>query len=156
LLLNTSELELALLGGALGCLQGIDRSRTRKPATFSRRFLCLVNYDVTAIGTRNTAFDDQQVLVFVESQHTPVTYCGASIAQVAGHPHTFKHAGGKCRGADRTGDLEHGTVRLGTTTEVMTLHDTGESMAFADADDVDEFLAFEDVDEDTLSDFHRA
>src|SRR5690606_4709427 len=43
------------------------------------------------------------------------------------------------------------TVRGGDALEVVTLHDTGEALALARADDVDELTGFEDVDRELLA-----
>src|SRR5579862_1910744 len=144
---------LALLGRALGCLQRVDRRRTRKSATLSRWLLRFHDHNISAVRARNAAFHHQQVVVFIDAQHTQVANRYALIAKVPRHPHAFEHARWECRRSDRPGDLEHRTMRLRTAAEMMPLHYARETPAFADADDIHKALAVENVDQDTLADF---
>src|SRR4030095_15746266 len=56
----------------------------------------------------------------------------------------------------RTRDLEHRTVRLRATREMVTLDDTGEAATLADPDDVDEPFALKRIHQYAISNLHRA
>ena len=73
------------------------------------------------------------------------------MAHVAGHALAGEYARRERRGADRTLHLEHVTVRLGTAAEAVAANDARETAALGVADDVDELLVVEDVDQDAVA-----
>src|SRR5580658_958354 len=147
--------DLPLLSRAFRRLQRIDRSRTSKSAALSWRLLRLVDHDVTAVRARNAALNHQQVLVFIHAQNPQVARRDPGVAHVARHPHALEHARRKCRRANRTRNLEHRTVRLGTTTKMMPLHHALKAVPLAGSDDIDKTLAFENIDQHAVANFNH-
>src|ERR1019366_5666472 len=116
------SLYLALLRSALRRLQWTDRRRTRESAALSWRLLRPIDHDVTAVRTRNTAFNHQQILFFIHAQDAQVARRDPGIAHVARHPHALEHTRRKRRRSNRTRNLKHRAVRLRAAGEVMPLH----------------------------------
>src|ERR1700688_3331493 len=112
---------LALLRRSLRGLQRIDGGSTGKSAALSWRLLGFHNHQIPAVRPGHAAFNHQQVVVFIDSQHTQVADGYPRVAHVAGHAHSLKHTGGKPWRADRACDLEHRTVRLRAAAKMMTL-----------------------------------
>src|SRR6185503_11129391 len=81
-------------------LQRIDGSRTRESAALSRWLLRLGKHQVSASRPRHTAFNDKQVVVLVDAEHSQVTHCHARIAHVPRHAHTLEYARWKSRGTN--------------------------------------------------------
>src|SRR5579863_3167099 len=148
--------ELRLLRRPLRCLQRIDRRGTGKSTTLSGRLLRFGNHDVSALRPGNTAFDHQQVLVLVDAEHAQVAGRHLLMSHVSRHPHAFENTRWKRGRPNRTSDLKHRTVRLRTATEVMPFHNTLKTFALAHSDDIDELLAFKNLDQHAVADFHCA
>src|ERR1035438_7996753 len=125
----------------------VDRSRNvpgRVSSSFvvpassmhSRRLLRLADNQVPALRPRHAAFHHQKILFLVDAQHAQITLRYPRVAHMSRHAHSFEHARRKRRRANRSSDLEHRSVRLGTAAEVMPLHDALEALSLAYAHDV--------------------
>src|SRR6266702_1174055 len=147
---------LALLRSSLRRLQRIDRSRTRESTALSWRLLRFHNHDVPALWPRHAPFDHKQVLVLVDAQHPQVASRHLPVAHVPRHAYAFEHARWKRRGSNRTRNLKHRTVRLGTAAEMMPFHDALKALPLADSNDVDKLLAVENFDQHAIANLHRS
>src|ERR1700723_2665772 len=147
---------LSFLRRSLRRLQRIYRSRTRKSSTLSRRLLRLADNQVPALRPRHAAFHHQKILFLVDTQHAQITLRYPRVAHMSRHAHSFEHARRKRRRANRSSDLEHRSVRLGTAAEVMPLHDALEAFSLAHAHDVDELFAFKNLHQHAVANLPRS
>src|SRR4029077_17002941 len=99
---------------------------------------------------------DQQIVFFFQTQNTQIAHGHAVHAHVSRHPHAFEYARRECGGTDRSCDLEHRSVRLGTTAEVIPLHHASKTTPFADAHDVHEAFAIKNVNQHAIAGLYRA
>src|SRR6266487_2969900 len=137
-------------------LQRINRRRASKSAALSRRLLRFRNDQVSAIRAGHAALDYQQVVVFLYAQCSQIAHGYARIAHVSRHPHSLKHARWKRRRANRTGNLKHRTMRLRAAAKMMALYHTLKSFALADANNVYESFALENINQHAVTSFYSA
>src|SRR5690554_816873 len=114
---------------------------------------CVANENDAAASTGNRALDEHQALVEVDSVNGETAHGDPVTTHPAGHLLALEHAarGGGCTDRARLAVVAVRTVRCGDTGEVVTLHDTGETLALAGADDVDLGARLEDVDCELLA-----
>src|SRR5437867_4704142 len=114
----------------------------------------LAHDHVAGRGTRNSALDDQQMIVGIDPQHFQVANGHAAAAHPARRPHSLDDARGERRCADGPWRaVEHRTVRCGAATKMVPLDDTLKTLTAAAADDVHPFPVREDRDEHRISGF---
>src|SRR6478609_6155082 len=106
---------------------------------------CVADVDDAATSTGDGALDEQQTLLGVDGVHREVEDGHALATHTAGHAHALEDAARGRRCADRAGlaVVAVRTVRCRDALEVVTLHDTGEALALAGADDVDQLAGLE-------------
>src|ERR1700712_1834412 len=106
---------------------------------------CGTNENETATATGNGALDQDEVLLGVDGVHDEVQHGHALATHATGHAHALEDTARGRRSTDRTGlaVVTVRTVRRRDTLEVVSLHDTGETLALAGADDVDLLAGFE-------------
>src|SRR5690554_4286937 len=114
---------------------------------------CVANENDTAASTGNCALDEQQALLEVDCLNLEALYGHAVAAHTAGHALPAENAarGGRSTDRARLAVVAVRTVRCGDTGEVVTLHDTGETLALAGADDVDLGAGLKNVDRELLA-----
>src|SRR2546423_12531636 len=81
--LATDHWSLRLLCRSLRRLQRIDRSRTRKSAALSWRFLRFRNNEIPTLRSGHAAFNDQKIFILVDAQHAQVTLRHARMPHVS-------------------------------------------------------------------------
>src|SRR5215469_695014 len=127
---------LSLRLGLFRSLQRVDRRRAGKSTALARRILGYRNHHVPIASTRNRAFDHQQVLFEIDPANPQIAHRYLLCAVVARHSLPREHARRKARGADRTLDLEHMSVRLRTAAEIVAAHNTRKAAALRAPDHV--------------------
>src|SRR5450756_1822230 len=96
------------------------------------------NHQQSVTPARDGAFNDQQVSVRINADHSEVLHCDPLVAHVAGHPQPLQYSARS--GAGRNGPWSPVPVglamRLRPTGEAVALHHSGEAFSFAGTDDV--------------------
>src|SRR4029077_13466871 len=146
---NGQRLLLSFLRCPLRCLQRINRRRTRESAALSRRLLRLGNHQISPLRPGHAALDHQQVLFFVHAQHAQVTHRHLGVPHMPRHAHSLEHTRWKCRRSNRTGYLEHRSMRLRAAAEVMPLDHPLKPASLADDDDVHKLFALKNLNQHT-------
>src|SRR5918996_2009344 len=103
--------------------------------------------------TRHGALEEQEPLLGVDGMDLDVRRGHPSTARPAGHAHALEPPA-RCRGtADRTrlAVVAVGTVARADTGEAVPLHDAGEALALAGADDIDDLPGLEQLDRELLA-----
>src|SRR5664279_2790668 len=104
----------------------------------------LLDDDVPTLGAGNGALDEQQVVLDIHLRDFQVADGHLGVAHVAGHTDAGEYAArvaGLADGAGRA--VEHGAVGRTAAGEMVPLDDAGETLALADAGDVDLGLRLE-------------
>ena len=107
----------------------------------------------SALATRNGTLDQHEVVLLVNAHQLKVADRDAVAAHVAGETETLANACGVSAHAHRTGGaVEVVTMATGTAGKTVTLDDAGETLALADADDVDLVDIVERLDGERVTD----
>src|SRR5208337_1112526 len=121
------------------------------------RRLGLVNYNVTALRTRNSTFHQQGVLLHKHLNHPHIAHGNARMAHRACRFNPFENPRGPCRSPNRArSTMEHGTVGRPTTPKVVPLLNTSEAVTFGHSRYIDIIVYREYIRQNLVSDVHFA
>src|SRR6185437_9499512 len=93
------------------------------------------------------AFDQEEIVFKIDTANAKVANRDLRVSHVAGHTLAGEYTRRERRCTDRTLNLEHVTVRLGTAAETVAANDTRKTTSLGSADHIDEPLVVEDIDQ---------